>query len=247
MKAFSRNCKADIPEISLELELFRLHLEIEMWILESERDCDPTKDKFTVSIIRMVQNITRTRTITAAARKILATVLTALGFHDYIPGLLPTSKDVKDHRLSFRFIKLFDSNSTILYPFMKITEHPVVWQLRLFGDYMDRSMDSLPDPRVAFEADAWQRRVLDGIDQNKSLLVVGKPRPALFPFIVCLLKIYLAPTSAGKTFISYYAMEKVLRESDDGVLVYIAPTKALVSQIAAEVYARFSKTLKGGM
>jgi len=40
-------------------------------------------------------------------------------------------------------------------------------------------------------------------------------------------------------------MEKVLRESDDGILVYIAPTKALVTQIAAEVYARFSKNLKG--
>lgn len=60
---------------------------------------------------------------------------------------------------------------------MKITEHPVVWQLRFFGDYMDRSMDSLPDPRVSFEADAWQRRVLDGIDQNKSLLVVANPLP----------------------------------------------------------------------
>ena len=36
-------------------------------------------------------------------------------------------------------------------------------------------------------------------------------------------------------------MEKILREDDEGVLVYIAPTKALVNQIAAEVYARFSK------
>ena len=41
-------------------------------------------------------------------------------------------------------------------------------------------------------------------------------------------------------------MEKVLRESDDGVLVYVAPTKALVRQVAAEVLARFNKDVKNG-
>lgn len=38
--------------------------------------------------------------------------------------------------------------------------------------------------------------------------------------------------------------KKVLKTSDDGILVYVAPTKALVNQIAAEIQARFSKSYK---
>lgn len=99
------------------------------------------------------------------------------------------------------------------------------FQLLHCGPYLDRSIDSAPDPRVDFEPDGWQRKVLDGIDANKSMFVV-------------------APTSAGKTFISFYAMRKVLDADDDGVLVYVAPTKALVNQIAAEIQARYSKKFR---
>lgn len=41
-------------------------------------------------------------------------------------------------------------------------------------------------------------------------------------------------------------MKKILEEDDDGILVYVAPTKALVNQIAAEIQARFSKSFKHG-
>ena len=99
------------------------------------------------------------------------------------------------------------------------------FQMTLCGPYMDRNLDSAPDPRVPFEPDAWQRKVLDEIDADRSVFVV-------------------APTSAGKTFISFRAMERVLRSSNDGILVYVAPTKALVNQIAAEIQARFKKTYK---
>jgi ATP-dependent RNA helicase DDX60 len=104
---------------------------------------------------------------------------------------------------------------------------PQAFQLVHGGPYMDRNFGSQPDARVPFSPDAWQRKVLDAIDEGKSLLVV-------------------APTSAGKTFISFYAMKKVMTASDDAVLVYVAPTKALVNQIAAEVSARFSKNFKQG-
>lgn len=73
------------------------------------------------------------------------------------------------------------------------------FQLIHCGPYMDRNLDSAPDSRVPFQPDGWQRRVLDDLDAQKSVFVV-------------------APTSAGKTFISFYAMEKILRGNDDNVL-----------------------------
>ncbi|KAL9102665.1 MAG: hypothetical protein Q9163_002219 [Psora crenata] len=99
------------------------------------------------------------------------------------------------------------------------------FQLLHCGPYMDRNLDSAPDKRVPFEPDAWQRTVLNELDARHSLFVV-------------------APTSSGKTFISFYAMEEILRSSNESVLVYVAPTKALVTQIAAEIQARFQKTYK---
>ncbi|CEF75396.1 hypothetical protein FGSG_10059 [Fusarium graminearum PH-1] len=119
------------------------------------------------------------------------------------------------------------SNTPVLHQAnnAKVVKNTRLLQLEHGGPYMDRRFDSQPDARVQFEPDAWQRDVLDCIDANESVLVV-------------------APTSAGKTFISFYAMKKVLEESDDGVLVYVAPTKALVNQIAAEIEARFSKSYR---
>ena len=101
-------------------------------------------------------------------------------------------------------------------PKLPLASNPKDFQLLHCGPYMDRNLDSAPDPRVPFEPDGWQRKVLDELDADKSIFVV-------------------APTSAGKTFISFYAMERILRADDDSVLVYVAPTKALVNQIAAEI------------
>ncbi|KAH1556918.1 hypothetical protein KXX57_008818 [Aspergillus fumigatus] len=100
------------------------------------------------------------------------------------------------------------------------------FQLLHCGPFMDRQTGAKPDDRVGFEPDKWQKDVLDELDKNHSVFVV-------------------APTSAGKTFISFYAMSKVLQEDDTGVLVYVAPTKALVNQIGAEIHARFRKRYSG--
>jgi hypothetical protein len=140
-----------------------------------------------------------------------------------LPPVPETSNlaSLPDRKLVFQFALPAKADS------MAVTGDSKEFQLMHCGPYLERSFDSKPDNRVEFQPDGWQRRVLDGIDANKSMFVV-------------------APTSAGKTFISFYAMRKILDADDDGVLVYVAPTKALVNQIAAEVQARYSKSYKYG-
>lgn len=94
-----------------------------------------------------------------------------------------------------------------------------VFQLQFCGDLLPRAAPAEPDPRVVtFNPDFWQRQVLDAIDAGASS-------------VIC------APTSSGKTFISSYCMDRVLNSLQDkeGVVVFVAPTKALVNQTAAEV------------
>uniref|UniRef100_A0A8C8S3G3 DExD/H-box helicase 60 n=1 Tax=Pelusios castaneus TaxID=367368 RepID=A0A8C8S3G3_9SAUR len=103
------------------------------------------------------------------------------------------------------------------------------FQLQYMGHYLLREERTDRDPRIQhFIPDTWQRDLLDIVDNNESAVIV-------------------APTSSGKTYASYYCMEKILKESDEGVVVYVAPTKALVNQVWATVYNRFNKTLPDGM
>mmetsp|Transcript_59948 Transcript_59948/g.97036 ORF Transcript_59948/g.97036 Transcript_59948/m.97036 type:complete len:1938 (-) Transcript_59948:58-5871(-) len=97
------------------------------------------------------------------------------------------------------------------------------FQLMYMGPHMARSVGTAKDPlaRVNFKPDGWQKDLLDIVDDKRSALVV-------------------APTASGKTFIGYYVMDKVLRADNEGVAVYVAPSKALVNQVSAEIYARFS-------
>eukprot|EP00073_Rattus_norvegicus_P053513 XP_017455897.1 PREDICTED: probable ATP-dependent RNA helicase DDX60 [Rattus norvegicus] len=84
---------------------------------------------------------------------------------------------------------------------------PARFQLQYMGHYLIREERKDPDPRVQdFIPDTWQRELLDVVDNYESAVIV-------------------APTSSGKTYASYYCMEKVLKESNEGVVVYVAPTK----------------------
>ncbi|CAH1763007.1 4789_t:CDS:10 [Entrophospora sp. SA101] len=103
------------------------------------------------------------------------------------------------------------------------------FQMIYAGHLMDRNTNSKDDKRVPnFKPDGWQCEVLDVIDRNESALVC-------------------CPTSSGKTFISFYAMKKCLEMMMMvSLLIYVAPTKTLVNQIAAEVYGRFTKDYAHG-
>ena len=110
--------------------------------------------------------------------------------------------------------------------FTKINEcantfnHDILFQLEHCGDLLKRTLNSSFDSRVRFMPDEWQKKLLDIVDKNESALVC-------------------CPTSSGKTFISYYIMEKALRENNEDIVVFISPIKALANQVTAEIYARF--------
>ncbi|XP_068713426.1 probable ATP-dependent RNA helicase DDX60 isoform X5 [Montipora foliosa] len=149
-------------------------------------------------------------------------------YHEFSIHL--TRKDKK--KLAGYMQKLgFDDISVIFYDLKPDTENKARqlsvhttsarFQLEFMGHLLKREERADRDPRVDhFIPDTWQRELLDAVDNNESAVIV-------------------APTSSGKTYASYYCMEKVLRESNEGVVVYVSPTKALVNQVAATIYAQF--------
>ncbi len=95
------------------------------------------------------------------------------------------------------------------------------FQLKFVGEHLKRTLGTRKDRRVPFDPDQWQVDLLDAVDANKSAVVA-------------------APTSSGKTFVCFYAIEKILKNSDTDVVVFCLPTKALANQVSADIYARFT-------
>ena len=122
----------------------------------------------------------------------------------------------------FTLLKLLNLESSSKTIQTKSVCH-IEFQLKNIGHLLARTLRSDRDPRVFdFIPDTWQRKLFDAVDNNKSALII-------------------APTSSGKTYASYYCIEKVLRSSNNDVVVYVSPTKALVNQVQAFVFNKFKK------
>ncbi|KAF9737049.1 DEAD/DEAH box helicase [Paraphaeosphaeria minitans] len=195
-----------------EVRLYMLNALLDPWLVACKNDEKPEAMKIAALIFAELGAFSKfNRPVTSTIIKCLQAVFKELALPQ-----LPLPQPEGDRPLAFKFA-LESTTRSLALPIPQKE-----FQLLHCGPYFDRSIDSAPDPRVPFEPDAWQRKVLNEIDAKRSLLVV-------------------APTSAGKTFISFYAMKQVLEANDEDVLVYVAPTKALVNQIAAEIQGRFSK------
>ncbi|KAJ9659560.1 hypothetical protein H2201_007309 [Coniosporium apollinis] len=205
--------------VEAEVQLFMLDALLSSWIRHSK---DKKKQEgFGVAAL-LWSTITDIAKVKAGLTKTVATHVQSVVKRLGLPAVSLNASASADRQLPFAFS--LDSHPSLD---ISLPMTPKNFQLLHCGPFFDRNIDSAPDSRVPFEPDGWQRKVLDEIDAKRSLFVV-------------------APTSAGKTFISFYAMKQILESGDDDVLVYVAPTKALVNQIAAEVQARFSKSFKYG-
>jgi hypothetical protein len=191
-----RSAKAKEGWLAVEIRLWRLHLELSDWTSQPDEQQDSIHDRYSVSVMRLVKHLYEMSPVSPTIMRLLSSVLTTLGFDSgYVTSFEssfetdPSKVDKSDRKPRFDFIKLIKKSGSSVYKFLKIREHPIIWQLRLFGEFMDRSMDSASDRRVLFKPDAWQRTVLDCLDDNgHSVLVVGEldARPILSSLLIAI-------------------------------------------------------------
>lgn len=195
------------PFIEAEARLCKLQLLQRIWTGYCRRGEREMGYPATAVLFDEARKILASAGLTQKVHAIIANIFDSLGI-----AMLPSAivvKTLPDRKLGAFFDSMWNGKSEVADT-TKLGVSSEEFQLLHCGPWMDRNMDSKQDVRVPFEPDGWQRKVLDLLDGDHSALVV-------------------APTSAGKTFIAFYAMEKILKENDDNILVYVAPTKALVS------------------
>lgn len=175
------------PFVRTQMELYKVLSLLRIWSEKCGEEGDLRRDMTpVVTLFRAIMDMyaDKSLVLTPNIDRYLTKTLKAIGLVTCRPSSSSVSLvESDDRKIEFKF-PVPDKKA------LHIGCSPIIFQLEHCGPTMERTMDSAPDDRVAFEPDAWQRRVLDCLDQNESVFVC-------------------APTSAGKTFIAYYAMEQV--------------------------------------
>ena len=166
--------------IKCEIAFYKLHLLINNLInCRSEEE----KMEYRVSIFRHIMDMT-SNALSDSFVKLAKKALKRMNLEKAFPSEIKSIESLK----TFDPISL--SNNKRASNALECSNCPIEFQMIYCGEFMDRRLDSSVDCRVPFEPDGWQKKILDKIDSRESMLVV-------------------APTSSGKTFIAFYAMQKV--------------------------------------
>lgn len=168
-----RNPKAQDELLKAEMTLYRLDLVVRTWIDDPKADDAVVAERYRVHILAEIKSVSGMKGCTPSVRKTLEDLLKALGMNGVELPKHPDG-DSPDRSPLFVFTKTWSkSKERPAYPYFPIQGSTIEFQLRAFGEYMDRSMDSKADYRTSFDPDAWQVAVLDKIDQRSSMLVVA--------------------------------------------------------------------------
>ena len=129
-------------------------------------------------------------------------------------------------------VSYLNSNSSLVDVNTKerfeLTKNFEEYQMTYLSDNLKNDLVTNNDKRTnMFKPDDWQVDFLNSIDNEESMLII-------------------APTSSGKTYASFYAMQKLLddKKNQNSVIVYVAPTKALVSQTRFSIMQKFENKNK---
>ena len=92
--------------VSVHVRVFQIHLLLLQWVEDRTRELPPTKDRFSVAIVRVIQDIQgRADHASPGAIKAIASTLIALGLID-LDALIPSDSGMVKQPLGFRFVKI---------------------------------------------------------------------------------------------------------------------------------------------